>query len=54
MYAGIPKPERHERSRIALEMVGLGDKLRNKPSQLSGGQRSSRRPLPGLWQGTWR
>ena len=38
MYAGIPKPERHERSRIALEMVGLGDKLRNKPSQLSGGQ----------------
>ena len=39
MYAGIPKPERHERSRIALEMVGLGDKLRNKPSQLSGGQR---------------
>ena len=38
MYAGIPKPERHERSRIALGMVGLGDKLRNKPSQLSGGQ----------------
>jgi len=27
-----------ERSRIALGMVGLGDKLRNKPSQLSGGQ----------------
>jgi len=25
MYAGIPKPERHERSRIALEMGGLGD-----------------------------
>ena len=38
MYAGVPKPERHERSRIALEMVGLGDKLRHKPMQLSGGQ----------------
>ena len=38
MYAGVPKGERHERSRLALEMVGLGDKLRNKPSQLSGGQ----------------
>ena len=38
MYAGVPKPERHERSRIALEMVGLGDKLKHKPMQLSGGQ----------------
>ena len=38
MYAGIPKPERHERAKIALELVGLGDKLRHKPSQLSGGQ----------------
>ncbi|WP_455580847.1 ABC transporter ATP-binding protein [Dysosmobacter sp.] len=38
MYAGIPKPERHERAKIALEMVGLGDKLRHKPLQLSGGQ----------------
>ena len=38
MYAGVPKAERHERSRIALEMVGLGDKLKHKPMQLSGGQ----------------
>ena len=38
MYAGVPKPERHERSRIALEMVGLGNKLKHKPMQLSGGQ----------------
>ena len=53
MYAGIPKPERHERSRIALEMVGLGDKLRNKPSS-SPAASSSGRPLPGLWQGTRR
>ena len=27
MYAGVPKPERHERSKLPLEMVGLGDKL---------------------------
>ncbi|MCI2057941.1 MAG: ABC transporter ATP-binding protein [Oscillibacter sp.] len=38
LYAGVPKPERHRRAQEALEMVGLGDKLRNKPSQLSGGQ----------------
>ena len=38
MYAGIPRSERHERAKIALELVGLGDKLRHKPSQLSGGQ----------------
>ena len=38
MYAGIPKAERHERARVALELVGLGDKLRHRPSQLSGGQ----------------
>jgi putative ABC transport system ATP-binding protein len=38
MYAGVPRGERRERARIALEMVGLGDKLRHKPSQLSGGQ----------------
>ena len=38
MYAGVPKPERHERAQIALELVGLGDKLRHRPNQLSGGQ----------------
>ena len=38
MYAGVPRAERRERARIALEMVGLGDKLQHKPSQLSGGQ----------------
>ena len=38
MYAGVPKAERQERARIALEMVGLGNKLRHKPMQLSGGQ----------------
>ena len=27
MYAGVPKRERHERAKKALEMVGLGDKI---------------------------
>ena len=38
MYAGMPRSERHERAKLALEMVGLGNKLRPKPAQLSGGQ----------------
>ena len=38
MYAGGARAERRERARTALEMVGLGDKLKHKPSQLSGGQ----------------
>ena len=38
MYAGVPRAERHERAKLALELVGLGDKLKHKPNQLSGGQ----------------
>ena len=38
MHGGVPKSERHERAKLALELVGLGDKVRNKPNQLSGGQ----------------
>ncbi len=38
MYAGVPKAERRQRAAAALEKVGLGDKLKHKPSQLSGGQ----------------
>ena len=38
MYAGVPRAERRERAKTALELVGLGDKLRHKPNQLSGGQ----------------
>ena len=38
MYAGVPKAERRDRAKIALELVGLGDKLRHRPTQLSGGQ----------------
>ena len=38
MYRGVPRGKRHELAKEALEKVGLGDKLRHKPSQLSGGQ----------------
>ena len=38
VYAGVPKEERHERARKALERVGLGDKTQHLPNQLSGGQ----------------
>ena len=37
-YAGMAKSERHERAKLAIEKVGLTDKLNNLPSQLSGGQ----------------
>ena len=38
MYAGMPRAERRERALLALEMVGLKDKYRHRPSELSGGQ----------------
>lgn len=38
IYSGVVKKERDERAIKALEIVGLGEKLQNKPSQLSGGQ----------------
>jgi putative ABC transport system ATP-binding protein len=39
VYAGIPKDERLERARHALDMVDLGDRVTHKPNELSGGQR---------------
>jgi putative ABC transport system ATP-binding protein len=38
IYAGISPEERIERSRQALEQVGLTDRISHKPSELSGGQ----------------
>ncbi|MGN0691052.1 MAG: ABC transporter ATP-binding protein, partial [Oscillospiraceae bacterium] len=36
--SGVPKAERRQRAKEALEKVGLGDQLNKKPSQMSGGQ----------------
>ena len=38
IYAGVPSRERLARARKAAEDVGLGDRLSNRPPQLSGGQ----------------
>ena len=39
IYAGLPKHQRMERARQALENVGLGDRIDHRPNELSGGQR---------------
>ena len=38
IYANVPTEERAQRSRKALEMVGLGHKTASQPNQLSGGE----------------
>lgn len=38
IYAGISVSERKKKAKDILERVGLGDKLKNLPTQLSGGQ----------------
>ncbi|RPD41065.1 ABC transporter ATP-binding protein [Chitinophaga barathri] len=38
IYAGIGKKEREEKARHMLERVGLGDRYKHKPNELSGGQ----------------
>jgi putative ABC transport system ATP-binding protein len=38
VYADVNRRERAERARVALERVGLGQRLHHHPSQLSGGQ----------------
>jgi len=35
---GLSKPDALDRARIALERIGLGERLSNHPSQLSGGE----------------
>ena len=37
-YSGIPARERRKRATEAARRVGLGDRLANRPTQLSGGQ----------------
>ena len=39
IYAGASSAERKEKGEHALDIVGLSDRMNNKPNQLSGGQR---------------
>ena len=39
VYAGVPKQERIQRGKEALEKVGLANRMEHKPNELSGGQR---------------
>ncbi|PPE71117.1 MacB family efflux pump subunit [Caldimonas thermodepolymerans] len=38
VYAGVPREQRHERSRQLLERLGLGERMQHVPGKLSGGQ----------------
>ena len=39
IYGGIPRTERLEKAKAALEQVQLADRMHHKPNELSGGQR---------------
>ena len=39
IYAGVNKEKRQSRAKLALEHVGLGNRVDHKPNELSGGQR---------------
>ena len=39
LYAGVPAEERREQAADALAAVGLGGRLKSRPTQLSGGER---------------
>ena len=39
IYSGMPSKDRSERSKNALTMVELADRMHHKPNELSGGQR---------------
>ena len=38
VYAGVPAAERRERAMLALEKVGLAQRIHHRPGELSGGQ----------------
>ncbi|MEM4382024.1 MAG: ABC transporter ATP-binding protein [Candidatus Caldarchaeum sp.] len=39
LYTGISRRERQRRAQVALERVGLGNRVHHRPDQLSGGER---------------
>lgn len=39
IYSGLARTKRREKAKVALERVGLGDRLDHRPNELSGGQR---------------
>lgn len=39
MYAGIPKHEREKKAKMALDRVGLSNRIQHKPNEMSGGQK---------------
>jgi putative ABC transport system ATP-binding protein len=39
VFAKVPPRQRNERAQAALVAVGLGDRIRHKPAQMSGGER---------------
>ena len=39
LYRGIPRAQRREKAREALEKVGLGHRIEHRPHQMSGGER---------------
>jgi putative ABC transport system ATP-binding protein len=38
LYQGVSRSKREARAKLALERLGLGDRLRHEPTELSGGQ----------------
>ena len=39
LYAGVPEKERRERSEMLLELVGMKERMKHTPDELSGGQK---------------
>lgn len=39
LYAGIRKPEREQKAKKLLQLVGMEDRMEHKPDELSGGQK---------------